>query len=70
MTTKIKSALGDAGAGIDSSYEDTDTLRAGLAAAVTQLNDLTAQYNQLKADHDSATAPTSATDVVVVVEVE
>jgi len=69
MAVKLKRLVGNAGAGIDESH-GTDRLYDVLVAMVATQNDLVAQFNQLKADHDSATAPTSATDVTAGVEIE
>lgn len=69
MAVKLKRLVGNAGAGIDESH-GTDRLYDVLAAMVATQNDLVAQFNQLKADHDSATAPTAATDVTAGVEIE
>lgn len=69
MAVKLKRLVGNAGAGIDESH-GTDRLYDVLKAMVTTQNDLVAQFNQLKADHDSATAPTAATDVTAGVEIE
>ena len=73
MAVKLKRLVSEAGAGEDKSFgvsdENPDRFTL-LSAIVNTQNDLVAQFNQLKADFDAASAPTSATDVVPGVEVE
>ena len=69
MAVKLKRLMGEAGAGLDESH-GFDVLYDVLKAVADTQNDLVAQLNQLKADHDAATVPTTATDVVAGVEVE
>lgn len=63
MATKtLKKMLGDGGAGLDKSH-GTDPVYEVLGAIIDQLNDLTTQFNQLRADYNAATVPTTATAV-------
>jgi hypothetical protein len=66
---KLKQLLGDGGAGLDKSH-GTDRLYDLLEALITQVNDQATQFNQLKADFDASSTPTSASDVTSLVEVE
>lgn len=73
MAVKLKRLVSEAGAGEDKSFgvsDDHPDRFTLLKAIVDTQNDLVAQFNQLKADHDAAQVPTSATDVVAGVEVE
>ena len=70
MAVKIKKGLVEGQGHHDESFEDQNTVYDVLVAMANTQNDLVAQFNQLKADHDSSTAPTTATDVVAGVEVE
>lgn len=69
MAVKLKRLMGEAGAGLDESH-GFDVLYDVLKGLVETQGDLVAQFNQLKADHDAAQVPTSATDVTAGVEVE
>jgi len=65
----LKKLLGDGLAGLDKSH-GTDRLYEFLAALTTQVNDLTAQFNQLRTDYNASTTPTTATAVAVGVGIE
>jgi len=60
---QLKRYLGDGGAGLDQSHGQPDPLYEVLGALIDQVNDLTAQFNQLLADHNAGTVPSSATTV-------
>lgn len=62
MATKLKRSIGEAGALLDDSM-GLANLYDVLAGLVDAVNSLTAQFNQLRLDHNSSTAPTSATAV-------
>jgi hypothetical protein len=55
MTVNLKKLLGDAGAGMDESHGSA-RLYELLEALVTQVNDLTDQFNQLRTDYNGETA--------------
>ncbi|NNL18785.1 MAG: hypothetical protein HKP37_08615 [Boseongicola sp.] len=66
----LKKLVGDAGAGIDDS-QGFDNLYDVLKALAETQNALVAQFNQLLADHNTATDPdSSATAVTAGVTVE
>jgi len=69
MAATLKKLLGEAGAGIDDSV-GIDRLYDVLVELATVQNDLVAQFNQLKADYDASTTPTTATDVTAGVTIE
>lgn len=70
MTTKtVKRFIGEAGAGLDDSTGE-DNIYDVVAALATQLNSLTTQFNQLLADHNSATRPSTAASVSSGITVE
>ena len=69
MAIKLKRLIGEAGAGADESH-GSDRLYDVLKALTETQNALVAAHTQLAADHDSATAPTTAAAVVAGVEVE
>jgi hypothetical protein len=69
MAATLKKLLGEAGAGIDDSM-GIDNLYDVLKEIATVQNDLVAQFNQLKADFDASSTPTSATDVTAGLTVE
>lgn len=69
MAATLKKLLGEAGAGIDDSV-GIDRLYDVIKELATVQNDLVAQFNQLKADFDASSAPSSATDVTAGVTVE
>lgn len=62
MTAQLKKSIGEAGALLDDSM-GLSNLYDVLAGLVDQVASLTAQFNQLRLDHNSSTAPTSATAV-------
>lgn len=74
MSAVLKKLLGDAGAGVDESYEGNNRLYHVLEQMVTQLNDATAQLNQLRTDYNAETAAdhtdTTATAVTSLVSIE
>lgn len=63
MAKTLKRLMGDGGAGFDKSHGQPDPLYEVLGAIIDQLNDLTTQFNQLRADYNAATVPTTATAV-------
>ena len=69
MAVTLKRLVGDGGAGIDDSM-GFDTLYDVIKALADAQNDLVIQFNQLKADHNSSTAPTTAADLTSAVTVE
>lgn len=69
MAVVLKRLVGNAGAGQDESH-GTDRLYDVLKGLVDFQTDVVAQFNQLKADFDAASAPSSATDLAVEVTVE
>lgn len=74
MTVSLKKLLGKAGAGLDESYSDTDSLYNLLSAMITTQNDLVAQFNQLRTDYNAETdadhTDTSATAVTAGADIE
>lgn len=62
MSVQLKRSMGEAGALLDDSqgFANLYDILANLTDAV---NSLTAQFNQLRTDHDAATRPTTATAV-------
>lgn len=73
MSVILKQLIGKAGAGLDESHS-FDNLHAVLAALATDLNDLIAQFNQLRTDYNAETnadhADTGATAVTPSVTIE
>jgi len=70
MTAKVvKSFIGEGGAGLDDS-NGSDNLYDVVHAMADQLNALTTQFNQLLADHNANTRPSTATTVTSGVAVE
>jgi hypothetical protein len=69
MPKVVKTFIGDAGAGFDDSTGE-DNIYDVVVAMANQLNALTAQVNQLLADHNSATRPSTATTVASGISVE
>jgi hypothetical protein len=69
MAATLKKLLGEAGAGIDDSV-GIDRLYDVIKELATVQNDIVAQFNQLKADFDASSTPTSATDVTAGVTIE
>lgn len=66
----LKKFVGEGGAGLDDSMGGHSNLYEALKAIAETLNDLVAQFNQLKADYDASTTPTTATDVTSTITVE
>jgi len=69
MAVTLKRLVGNAGAGLDESH-GTDNLYDVLKGLVDFQADVVTQFNQLKADHDSSTTPSTATDLAVEVTAE
>jgi hypothetical protein len=74
MAVILKKKLGNAGAGIDDSYDDTNTLYDVVEALVDFCADVTAKFNTLKAEYDAETLAdhtnSAAADLVVPVTKE
>jgi hypothetical protein len=69
MAVTLKKFLGDGGAGLDDSM-GFDNLYDVIKALADAQNNLVTQFNQLKADHDSSTTPTTAANLASAVTVE